>query len=37
MEISQIKILPDKNGMIPSMHMNEHGITLQKGKYKEIN
>ena len=30
---SQIKILPDRNGMIPSMHMNEHGITLQKGKY----
>ena len=30
---SQIKILPDRNGKIPSMHMNEHGITLQKGKY----
>ena len=31
--LSQIKIVPDKNGKIPSMHMNEHGITLQKGKY----
>ena len=29
-----IKIKPDKNGIIPSMHMNEHGITLKKGKYK---
>ena len=33
-KLSQIKILPDKNGKIPSMHMNEHGITLKKGKYK---
>ena len=30
----KIKIIPDKNGIIPSMHMNEHGITLRKGKYK---
>jgi sialidase-1 len=29
-----IKIHPDKNGNLPSMHMNEHGITLKKGKYK---
>jgi sialidase-1 len=28
------KILPDKQGNQPSMHMNEHGITLQHGKYK---
>lgn len=29
-----IEIYPDKNGNLPSMHMNEHGITLRKGKYK---
>ena len=33
-KFSQIKILPDKNGKIPSMHMNEHGITLLRGKYR---
>ena len=27
------KISPDKNGNLPSMHMNESGITLNKGKY----
>ena len=30
----EIKIHPDKNGNLPSMHMNEHGITLKKGKHK---
>lgn len=30
----EIKIHPDKNGNLPSMHMNEHGITLKKGKYR---
>lgn len=33
-EVSPIKISADKNGVIPSMHMNEHGITLKKEKYK---
>ena len=33
-KFSQIKVLPDKNGKIPSMHMNEHGITLLRGKYR---
>lgn len=32
--INPIEIHPDKNGNLPSMHMNEHGITLMKGKYK---
>lgn len=27
-------ILPNSKGHIPSMHMNEHGTTLMKGKYK---
>jgi sialidase-1 len=26
-------ILPDENGNIPSMHMNERGITLKRGKH----
>lgn len=30
----KIEIKPDKNGNVPSMHMNEHGITLRHGKYK---
>jgi sialidase-1 len=28
-----VKILPNNLGHIPSMHMNEHGITLKKGKF----
>ena len=28
------KITPDKAGNLPSMHMNEHGITLRHGKHK---
>lgn len=31
---SEIFIFPDSNGIIPSMHMNEHGITLKNKKYK---
>lgn len=30
----EIKIIPNSLGHIPSMHMNEHGITLEKGEYK---
>lgn len=30
----EIKIHPEKNGNLPSMHMNEHGITLKNGQYK---
>ena len=33
-QVNTIKILPDSNGIIPSMHMNEHGLTLKKGKHK---
>ncbi|MDG1967866.1 MAG: sialidase family protein [Flavobacteriaceae bacterium] len=33
-EVSPIKISADKNGVIPSMHMNEHGITLKNEEYK---
>ena len=32
--VSKIKILPDRNGTIPSMHMNEHGITLKNEQFK---
>lgn len=27
-------VKPDKNGNVPSMHMNDHGITLMHGKHK---
>ncbi|NQU26331.1 MAG: exo-alpha-sialidase [Candidatus Nealsonbacteria bacterium] len=27
-------VKPDSNGNLPSMHMNEHGITLRHGKHK---
>jgi sialidase-1 len=30
----QVVIHPDKNGNLPSMHMNEHGITLRHGMHK---
>ena len=30
----EVKIHPDSKGKMPSMHMNEHGITLRHGKYK---
>ena len=29
-----VTIKPDSNGNTPSMHMNEHGITLRHGKFK---
>jgi sialidase-1 len=29
-----IKLHPDSKGNMPSMHMNEHGITLRHGKHK---
>jgi len=29
----EISIRPNSNGHVPSMHMNEHGTTLTKGKY----
>jgi sialidase-1 len=29
----QVTILPNSLGHIPSMHMNEHGITITKGKH----
>ena len=32
-ERQQTKIEPDKHGNTPSMHMNEHGITLRHGKH----
>jgi len=30
----EVEIKPDSKGNVPSMHMNEHGITLQHGKHK---
>ncbi len=29
----EVVIKPDANGNVPSMHMNEHGITLRHGKH----
>lgn len=29
----EVTIHPDSNGNVPSMHMNEHGITLRHGKH----
>jgi len=29
----KVAIKPDTNGNVPSMHMNEHGITLRHGKH----
>ena len=29
-----MNLKPDSNGNLPSMHMNEHGVTLQKGIHK---
>jgi sialidase-1 len=31
---ARVEIKPNKAGHVPSMHMNEHGITLRRGKYK---
>ena len=33
-QADKITIHPDKQGHAPSMHMNEHGITLRHGKHK---
>ena len=30
----KVTMHPDSNGNLPSMHMNEHGITLRHGKHK---
>ena len=30
----EVEIKPDNKGNVPSMHMNEHGITLRRGKHK---
>ena len=30
----QVTIHPDSNGNVPSMHMNEHGITLRHGEHQ---
>ncbi|MEM0925556.1 MAG: sialidase family protein [Planctomycetota bacterium] len=30
----EVKIHPDEKGEMPSMHMNEHGITLRHGEHK---
>jgi len=33
-QAAKVTIHADSNGKLPSMHMNEHGITLKYGKYK---
>jgi len=33
-KVQETVITPDKNGVVPSMHMAEHGITLLRGKHK---
>lgn len=33
-QAQDVTIHPDKDGNMPSMHMNEHGITLRHGKHK---
>ncbi len=33
-QIQKTKIEKDQNGNTPSMHMNEHGITLRHGRYR---
>ncbi|MCP4190754.1 MAG: exo-alpha-sialidase [Planctomycetaceae bacterium] len=30
----EVELTPDSRGNLPSMHMNEHGITLRHGKHK---
>ncbi len=30
----EVTIQPDKDGHVPSMHMNEHGITLRRGEHR---
>jgi len=31
--VIEVKIKPDSKGNVPNMHMNEHGITLRRGKH----
>jgi sialidase-1 len=33
-KVQEVRIHPDKDGHMPSMHMNEHGITLRHGEHK---
>ncbi|MEZ6061036.1 MAG: sialidase family protein [Planctomycetaceae bacterium] len=33
-QAESIRIHPDSSGRMPSMHMNEHGITLQRGEHQ---
>jgi sialidase-1 len=33
-QVQEVKIQADRNGNVPSMHMNEHGITLQHGEHQ---
>jgi len=33
-QVDDATFLPDRKGKVPSMHMNEHGITLRHGKHK---
>ena len=33
-KVAKVTIHPDSSGNMPSMHMNEHGITLRHGQYK---
>jgi sialidase-1 len=30
----EVEVKPDSNGNLPSMHMNDHGVTLRHGKHK---
>lgn len=32
--VDPITILPDSEGRLPAMHMNEHGVTLRHGQHK---
>jgi len=33
-QAGKVTVHPDSKGRMPSMHMNEHGITLRRGKHK---
>jgi sialidase-1 len=33
-QVDRVRILPDSKGRMPSMHMNEHGITLRHGEHR---
>lgn len=30
---TRVRVLPDSEGRVPSMHMNEHGLTLRRGPH----